>query len=177
MTDKPTLTTPLLSFDFRATLAGKANELAKNAPPTHETTEPAPTEPTIPTPQPPSGPRRRMATKKTAAPAPANDQKPVPAERPRWHSVVRNWKTEDEQLDFELRFDAEGDPQVTVFDADHDEPVTLSVSVDSLSEVIEILREVLTNSMRIRSGQLTAEDPIEEERPARRVDEDEGDRE
>jgi hypothetical protein len=167
--DKPTLTTPLLSFDFAAKLAGRAHELAKKAPAPASAPE---------TPTPPSGTRRRMATKKAVAPAPPPA---APAPRPRWHKVVRNWKSSDEQLDFELRFDEEGDPIVTVFDADHVAgkvlPLQIAVSLETIDEAIGLLQVAKANAIRIRSGQLTPEDTIEEDAPARRVDDPDDDEE
>lgn len=93
---------------------------------------------------------RKMATKKAPKPPP-----------PAHAKIVRNWKTEDKALDFELSFDDVGDPKVDVFDADNDVPVEMAADVDGLDEVIEILKTIRAAAVRIKSGTILPEDTAE----------------
>lgn len=103
-------------------------------------------------------PKRRMAAKKTAAPAPAASPNLAPAVRPEWTKIEQSFKTEDAGLDFELVFDAEGDPHVSVCDLG--EPVELSANLAQLAEVTRLLATIYAHAKRIRTGALTAEDTI-----------------
>ncbi len=136
------------------------------------------------TPEPEPKPKRRMATKKTAptpaagpgtaktkapaAAAPAASRPSGPTATIPWSRIQRNVKTDDEQLDFELTFDAEGDPHVSV--CDH-ESVELSVDLGTLKDTIAILAEMYAHALRIASGKVTAAD-LGPEKATRKVDED-----
>ena len=89
--------------------------------------------------------------------------------------IVRGWKTEDKAIDFELSFDDEGDPTVSVFDADEDTPCELSRDLPQLNEVISILTTIKDNAVRIMSGNLLPEDTAQEpEEEEEETEEDEG---
>ena len=106
-------------------------------------------------PRAPERPKRRMAKKAVLAPAAAVAPKPP---RPAWADVVRNFKSADAQLDYELSFDDEGDDRVTI--CEDGEPVTLSVNDATLVEAIRMLVTIREHARRIRSGKLTKEDTI-----------------
>jgi hypothetical protein len=88
--------------------------------------------------------------------------KKTPKVKAKHSDIVRGWKTEDKAIDFELSFDDEGDPTVSVFDADEDTPCELSRDLPQLNEVISILTTIKDNAVRIMSGNLLPEDTVSE---------------
>jgi hypothetical protein len=137
--ERPTLKVALIDFDFRQKLAGQKAALTQ-----HE--EKKESTPVVTS--------RKMAVKKPPAAV------KVAKEKPKHVNIVRNWKTGDKALDFELAFDDEGDPRVDCQDADNDEPTELAVDLDGLDEVIQILQEIRTNAVRIMSGDIRPEDTV-----------------
>lgn len=148
-----TLKTPLLSFDFAATLIGKKAQLDAE----QQKNEPKKV--------------RKMAVKKAHVPVKVTVAKPPP---PKHANVRRNWKTEDQQLDFELSFDADGDTIVDVVDADYEEtPIGLALGLGGLDEVITILQEIRAAAARIEGGTILPEDTIVEDEEEEEEDDDE----
>jgi hypothetical protein len=96
---------------------------------------------------------RKMAVKKVQPPPP-----PAPKTAFDFSKVILNWKTEDQQLDFELTIDEEGDLQLSCFDADHDEPIDLAANLNGLDEVIMILMKARNDFIRIKSGDIRPAD-------------------
>lgn len=99
---------------------------------------------------------RKMAVKK--APPPVQQVQPSPKMAFDFSKVILNWKTEDQQLDFELTIDDVGDMQVSCFDADHDEPIEMAACLSNLDEVISILMKVRADFLRIKTGDIKPAD-------------------
>lgn len=148
MDKKPTLTAPLIEFDFAAKLIGARAAIPK---------EEKKAETKVAT--------RKMAVKKVKPP-------PSPLAK-----ILRTWKTEDLQLDFQLTFDDASDPQVNCVDADNgDDGVDLAADIAGIDEIIAILTNIKTAALRIMSGDIKpedSEDPDAEEEEEEELDEEE----